>query len=258
MILDEILAETRKTVAAAQQRLPLDRLEALARQAEPPRDFWGALQRAPIACIAEIKRRSPSAGWIREGADAAEVARTYERHGAAALSVLTDEPFFGGSLEDLRRVRAAVGLPLLRKDFIVDRYQIVEARAHGADAILLIVAALTDAELVAFQAEAARWGLDVLVEAHTEAEVERAVATSARIIGINHRDLRTFQVDTTLAPRMRPRIPSGRLVVAESGIRTVEDVRRMRDAGVNAILVGESLMKGVDPGEALARLLEVT
>ncbi len=255
MILDDILAQTRKTVAAAKERLPFSHLEELARAAPPPRDFWRALQRKPIACIAEMKRRSPSAGWIREAADAAEIASTYERHGAAALSVLTDGPFFGGSLDDLRRARAATNLPILRKDFTVDRYQVAEARAHGADAILLIVAALSDAEIVALMAEAGRWGLDVLVEAHTAVEVRRALAASARIVGINHRDLRTFHVDTTLAPRMRPEIPPGRVVVAESGIRTADDVRRMREAGVDAILVGEGLMRAVDPGEALAALL---
>jgi indole-3-glycerol phosphate synthase len=255
MILDEILTETRKTVARARKELPLEELERRARDAEPPRDFWGALRRKPIACISEIKRRSPSAGWIREGADVAQIAAAYEANGAAALSVLTDTPFFGGSLADLRRAREATRLPILRKDFTVDRYQVVEARAFGADAILLIVAALSDEEITTLLGEAACWGLDVIVEAHTPAEVARAVGLSARIIGINHRDLKTFRVDTTLAARMRPEIPSGRLVVAESGIRTADDVRRMREAGMDAILVGESLMRALDPGEALGAML---
>ncbi len=255
MILDEILVQTRQTVAAARAAMPLDRLEGLARSAPAPRDFWSALQRKPIACIAEFKRRSPSAGWIREAADPADVARKYEAGGAAALSILTDGPFFGGSLADLRAARAATQLPVLRKDFIVDRYQIVEARAAGADAVLLIMSALSDAEVSALTAEAGRWGLDVLVEAHDAAEVRRAVALSARIIGINNRNLKTFDVDTTLCTRLRVDIPAGRVVVAESGLKVAADVKTVRTAGIDAILVGESLMRQPDPGEALHRLL---
>jgi indole-3-glycerol phosphate synthase len=258
MILDDILARTRQTVAAAKERLPWAALEQQAAAAPPPRDFWGSLRTrltpAGVSCISEIKRRSPSAGWIREGADPAVIAAAYEAAGAAALSVLTDEPFFGGTLEDLRRARAAVAIPVLRKDFIVDRYQVVEARAAGADAILLIVAALRDEEIVALSAEAARWGLDVLVEAHDAREVRRALDASARIVGINHRDLRTFEVDTTLAARLRPSISRDRLVVAESGIKTRADVLGLRAAGIDAILVGETLMRAPDPGAALAEL----
>lgn len=255
MILDEILLQTRQTVAAARAALPLDRLEGLARSAPSPRDFWAALQRKPIACIAEFKRRSPSAGWIREDANPADIARRYEAAGAAALSILTDGPFFGGALEDLRAARAATHLPVLRKDFIVDRYQIVEARAAGADAILLIMSALTDTQVSAFSAEAARWGLDVLVEAHDAVEVRRAVALSARIIGINNRNLKTFAVDTTLCTRLRGDIPPGRVIVAESGLKTAADVKTVRAAGIHAILVGEGLMRQPDPGEALRLLL---
>jgi indole-3-glycerol phosphate synthase len=258
MILDDILARTRTTVAEAKQRLPLAELEPKAAAAPPPRDFWGALRARPLACIAEFKRRSPSAGWIREGADPADIGPRYEAAGAAALSVLTDEPFFGGTLADLRRAREATKLPILRKDFMIDRYQVVEARAAGADAILLIVSALADEQIVALSAEAARWGLDVLVEAHDPSEVRRALAAGARLVGINHRDLRTFQVDTTLAVRMRPEIPKGRLVVAESGIKTAADVEHLRGAGINAILVGESLMRAPDPGNALRGLLSST
>jgi indole-3-glycerol phosphate synthase len=258
MILDDILQKTREGVAQAKQRVAFTALERLAAAAPPPRDFWGSLRTritpAGVACIAEFKRRSPSAGWIREDADPADIGRRYEAAGAAALSVLTDEPFFGGALEHLRRARAAVAIPVLRKDFIVDRYQVVEARAAGADAILLIVSALTDDELVRLSAEAARWGLDVLVEAHDAKEVVRALDTSGRIIGINHRDLRTFQVDTTLAVRMRPAIPTSRLVVAESGIKTRADVVALRAAGIDAILVGETFMRAPDPGAALADL----
>jgi indole-3-glycerol phosphate synthase len=255
MILDDILAETRRAVADAKERRPLHELESRAAAAPPPRGFASALRGEGIACIAEIKRRSPSAGWIRQGAIAAEVAREYQRGGAAALSVLTDTPFFGGALADLEAARAAVHLPLLRKDFIVDPYQVVEARAAGADAILLIVSALEDGPLRDLLGEAQRWQLDVLVETHDAEEIERAVALGAQVVGINHRDLRTFKMDMTLAERLRPRIPSDRVVVAESGIRTAEDVRRMRSAGVDAILVGENLMRSPDPGAALGALL---
>jgi indole-3-glycerol phosphate synthase len=256
MILDEILAETRRSLAQARLERPQAMLEERAAAAPPPRGFAAALRRPDaVACIAEVKRRSPSAGWIREGAEAGEIARGYQVGGAAALSVLTDGPFFGGSLDDLVQARAAVGLPVLRKDFTVDRYQVVEARASGADAVLLIVSALRDVEIAGLLEEAARWGLDALVEAHDAAEVDRAVALGARVIGVNHRDLRTFKMDMTLAERLRARVPSDRVVVAESGIRTAEDVRRMRSAGVDAILVGENLMRAPDPGAALQALL---
>jgi indole-3-glycerol phosphate synthase len=258
MILDDIIAQTRQTVANAKQRIPFARLEEQARRTPPPRDFWGALRARPIACIAEFKRRSPSAGWIRQDADPADIGPRYEAAGAAAMSVLTDTPFFGGALADLTRARAATELPLLRKDFMIDRYQVVEARAAGADAILLIVSALSDEEITTLSGEAARWGLDVLVEAHDAAEVHRAVAAGARLIGINHRDLRTFSVDTTLAVRMRPEIPRGRLVVAESGIKTPADVQHLRAAGINAILVGETFMRAPDPGSALRDLLSLS
>jgi len=255
MILDDILAETRRTVARAKEARPLARLEAEALAAPAARGFAPALRGEDIACIAEFKRRSPSAGWIREGAEPGPVVQAYQAAGAAALSVLTDGPFFGGSLADLHSARGAVALPALRKDFMVDPYQVPEARAAGADAILLIVAALEDAQLAALLDEAARWQLDVLVEAHDAAEVDRAVALGARIVGVNHRDLRTFQMDMTLTERLRDRIPADRLVVAESGIRTAADVQRMRNVGVDAILVGENLMRGGDPGAALRALL---
>jgi indole-3-glycerol phosphate synthase len=259
MILDDILARTRVTVAEARQALPLAELEERARAAPPPRDFWGALRSPPggrMGTIAEFKRRSPSAGWIRQNATPEDIVPRYQQAGAACLSVLTDQPFFGGQLEDLARARAAGSLPILRKDFMIDRYQVVEARAAGADAILLILMALSDDRAIDLAGEAARWGLDVVWEAHSPEEVRRAVAASARIVGVNHRDLRTFEVDTTLAVRMRPEVPASRLMVAESGIKTAADVRGLRDAGINAILVGESLMRAPDPGEALRRLLE--
>jgi indole-3-glycerol phosphate synthase len=183
------------------------------------------------------------------------VASAYQAAGAAAISVLTDGPFFGGSLDDLRRVRAAVEIPILRKDFIIDPYQVVEARGAGADAVLLIVSALRQDDLVGLLAEVRRLGMEALVETHDRAEVERALAADARVIGVNHRDLRTFEMDMTLSASMRPLIPAHRLLVAESGIRGADDGCRMRAVGVDAVLVGESLMCESDPGSALCKLL---
>jgi indole-3-glycerol phosphate synthase len=256
VILDDILARTRADLPARKARRPLAAVEAEAAARPPGRGLAAAL-RAPgrLACIAEFKRRSPSAGWIREGADAAAITARYAAAGAAALSVLTDEPFFGGGLSDLQAARAAVQVPILRKDFIVDAYQIAEARAAGADAVLLIVAALDDAELAALLAAAARAGVEALVEAHDAGEARRAVAAGARVVGINNRDLRTFTVDRELAIRLRGEIPPDRIVVAESGIRDGVDVARLRAAGVDAMLVGETLMRAADPGAALAGLL---
>jgi indole-3-glycerol phosphate synthase len=256
MILDDILAQTRQGLAAARSRVPLAQLEEQLATTPPVRDFYSALGGRPgLACIAEFKRRSPSKGWIKQDADPVVVAAAYQAAGAAAISVLTDGPFFGGSLDDLRRVRATVDVPLLRKDFIIDSYQVVEARAAGADALLLIVSALRQDDLVGLLAEVRRLGMEALVETHDRAEVERALAAEARVIGVNHRDLRTFQMDMTLATGMRPFIPSSRLLVAESGIRTADDVRRMQAAGIDAVLVGESLMCEPDPGSALRKLL---
>jgi indole-3-glycerol phosphate synthase len=256
MILDDILARTRADLAARRAERPLAALEAAAARMPPARSLARALRRpGQIACIAEFKRRSPSAGWIAEGADPAAVARAYAAGGAAGMSVLTDGPFFGGSLDDLRAARAACDTPILRKDFVVDRYQIVEARAAGADAVLLIVAALTDPQLAALLAATREVGLDALVEAHDETEVARAVAAGASIVGINNRDLRTFTVDRELAARMRPRVPADRVIVAESGIRDAADVARLRAAGVDAILVGETLMRAPDPAAALRALV---
>jgi len=256
MILDEILAQTRQAVCTARGQVPPAQLEKQLATASPVRDFCAALRGKPgLACIAEFKRRSPSKGWIKQDADPVAVASAYQAAGAAAISVLTDGPFFGGSLDDLRRVRATVDVPLLRKDFIIDSYQVAEARAAGADALLLIVAALRQDDLVGLLAEVRRLGMDALVETHDRAEVERALAADARVVGVNHRDLRTFQMDMTLASSMRPFIPSSRLLVAESGIRSADDVRRLQAAGIDAVLVGESLMCEPDPGSALRKLL---
>jgi indole-3-glycerol phosphate synthase len=257
MILDDILARTRADLEARMRTLPMAAIAAAAAvRGEERRSLATALRRqGAIACISEFKRRSPSAGWINEKADLETTVRAYAAGGASALSVLTDEPFFGGRLRDLEPARVASGLPVLRKDFIVDGYQVFEAAAAGADAILLIVAALDDATMAKLLGTARKLLLDVLVEAHDEDEVVRAVAAGAQIIGINNRDLRTFTVDRELAARLRPSVPADRIVVAESGIRDAADVARLRDAGVDAILVGETLMRASDPAAALRGLL---
>ncbi|HVZ74447.1 MAG TPA: indole-3-glycerol phosphate synthase TrpC [Polyangia bacterium] len=260
MILDDILARTRADVAARKITRPLSELEKGLPKGPTDRSLLKALRpetkpAAGITCIAEHKRRSPSAGWIREGSRVEEITRGYAAAGAAALSVLTDEPFFGGTLSDLTTARGVVPVPVMRKDFVVDAYQLAEARAAGADAVLLIVAALSDAELAALLAVATIYGLETVVEAHDAEETARAVHVGAPIIGINNRDLRTFTVDRELAIRLRAEIPRDRVVVAESGIRDAADVARLRDAGVDAMLVGESLMRAPDPGAALRALL---
>jgi indole-3-glycerol phosphate synthase len=259
MILDDILARTRADLVARKAAKPLSEIEKGLPEGPSVRSLAMALRPgaagASITCIAEFKRRSPSAGWIREGAKASELARVYAASGAAALSVLTDEPFFGGALEDLTAAHAATSLPVMRKDFIVDPYQLAEARAAGADAALLIVAALSDAEISALLAVGALYGLELLVEAHDADEVARAVKSGATVIGINNRDLKTFTVDRDLAARLRPEIPDDRIVVAESGIRDVADVLRLSAAGIDAMLVGETLMRAEDSGATLRALI---
>jgi indole-3-glycerol phosphate synthase len=259
--LDKILATTRTTVAAAEARVPVAELERLA-AAHQPRGWAAALrQRAAtgIAVIAEIKKASPSKGLIRAEFDATELARSYFAGGAAALSVLTDEPFFQGSLRNLELASAAVSLPCLRKDFTVDEYQIVEARAHCGDAVLLIAAALTDDELQRFARAAHSLSLDVLVEVHTAAEVDRVLdtlgETGADAIGVNNRNLQTFEVRLETSLELAARIPRSVVRVAESGISAAEDIARLRSVGFDAFLIGESLMRQPDPGEALAALL---
>jgi indole-3-glycerol phosphate synthase len=256
MILDEILDETKRKVGYCRLRLPFADLEKQAAASPAPRSLGQALRAAEgMACIAEFKRRSPSKGFIQRDADVSVVLPIYEAAGAAAASVLTDTPFFGGSLDDLRKARAVSQLPLLRKDFIIDPYQVAEARAAGADAVLLIVAALRDQDLRALLAEVHHFGMEALVETHDRYEVERAVAAGARIVGVNHRDLRTFAMNMDLAVTMRPLIPGDRLVVAESGIRNAADVAKLRAAGIDAILVGEALMAASDPAAALRELV---
>lgn len=248
-------------VAAAKARVPVAELERQA-TAHQPRGWAAALRRQAatgIAVIAEIKKASPSKGLIRADFDAAKLAQSYFAGGAAALSVLTDEPFFQGSLRNLELASAAVPLPCLRKDFTVDDYQIVEARAHCGDAILLIVAALTDAELRRFSQTAHNLLLDVLVEVHTAAELDRVLdtlgETGADAIGVNNRDLGTFDVRLETSLELSGRIPQGVVRVAESGISTTEDIARLRATGFDAFLIGESLMRQPNPGAALAALL---
>ena len=259
MILDDILARTRADLAARKAKKPLAEIEKGLPSGPSARSLAKALRPgaagAQVTCIAEFKRKSPSAGWIREGGKAPEIARLYAAAGASAISVLTDEPFFGGSLDDLMAAHAATCIPVMRKDFIVDAYQLAEARAAGADAALLIVAALSDVEISALLAVGQLYGLELLVEAHDAEEVARAVRLGAQVIGINNRDLKTFTVDRDLATRLRAAIPADRVVVAESGIRAAADVARLRDAGVDAMLVGEALMRGEDPGATLRALL---
>jgi len=257
-ILDRIVETKRGELAAAVRRVAPAEMAARAKAvAEPTRGFRAALVAHPApAVIAEIKRRSPSRGEIRPGLDPVSCARAYADGGAACLSILTDETWFGGRIESLAAVRAAVPLPLLRKDFTIDAYQIDEARAAGADAVLLIVSILSAAQLADFAGRAAELSLDALVEVHDEAELETALAAGARLVGVNNRDLRTFEVDLGTTERLAAALPagSGVLLVAESGIFTQEHVRRLTRAGAGAFLVGESLMRQPDVARALAEL----
>ena len=257
-ILERILAVKREEVAQAKAAKPLAVIEAEARAQPPARDFVGAI-RARVAAgqpavIAEIKKASPSKGVIRADFRPSEIAADYAAHGAACLSVLTDRQFFQGAPAYLQAARAACGLPVRRKDFLVDPYQIVEARAMGADAILLIAAALDLATMQAFEATADELGLGVLVEVHDGDELERALQLKTPLIGINNRNLRTFDVSLQTTLDLLPRLPPGRVVVAESGVLTGEDVAVLRDHQVHAFLVGEAFMRAPQPGEALARL----
>ena len=261
-VLATILASTRASLAAAKASVPVAELERRAVQ-HRPRGWAAALRRQAAtgpAVIAEIKKASPSRGLIRAEFDPAWLARRYRAGGAAALSVLTDEPYFQGSLRNLELASSAAPLPCLRKDFIVDEYQIVEARVHRADAVLLIAAALTDAELKRFAHSARSLSLDVLVEVHTSAELDRVLDTlgenGADAIGVNNRDLKTFDVSQETSLALAPSIPPSVLRVTESGITTPGDIARLRQAGFHAFLIGESLMRQADPGDALAALLK--
>ena len=249
-MLQDILRSTRERI----RRLDLPSLQGRARQQTPARSLAAALGSPGLAVIAEVKRRSPSRGSLADDLDPGEQAAAYARGGAAAISVLTEPEFFAGSLADLAAVRAAVTIPVLRKDFIVDAAQIWESRAAGADAVLLIVAALTDAELNAFLAVAADAGLEALVEVHDAAEAQRAVAAGARIVGVNNRDLATFTVDLATAETLAELISGVPVRVAESGIFGPADARRMAEAGYQAVLVGEALVRASDPAALVGAL----
>jgi indole-3-glycerol phosphate synthase len=256
-ILDEIVSSKRAEVAAARKVQPLEELEQRAFAAPEARDFRGALARpGPIHLIAEIKKASPSAKLIRADFDPVDIARTYEKHGASCLSVLTDAPYFQGHLTHLARVRAGAGIPVLRKDFLIDDYQVVEARASGADAILLIAEILDDQQLARLLEQTKRWKIAALVEFHDTANLDRVLGSGADLIGINNRDLHSFHTDLEHTLRLRDRIPSDVLLVSESGIRDRADVLRLEAAGVSAILVGELLMRAHDIGLAVDRLLD--
>jgi indole-3-glycerol phosphate synthase len=255
-ILDEIVARKHREVAVARERVPTMALEGRLAVASPVRDFFAAVS-APgaIRLIAEFKRQSPSAGELRPGEAIEEIVRGYAAAGAAALSVLTDAVGFGGSLVDLESARVAVSLPVLRKEFIVDRYQVLEARAHGADAVLLIAECLDDCHLRSLYREILDLGMTPLVELHDPAHLPRVLDLGATLIGINNRDLRTMKTDLDCVLRLRDRVPPECVLVAESGIRTRADVERLERAGISAMLVGESLLRSPDPGAAAAALL---
>ena len=257
-ILDKIVAVKREEVAASLRHKPLDVVRADAESRVLTRDFEGAM-RAKIAAgqaavIAEIKKASPSKGVLRAEFIPADIAQSYAEFGAACLSVLTDKQFFQGSVDFLKQARASCDLPVLRKDFMIDPYQIYEARAMGADAVLLIAACLDDAQMADMEAVARSLDMAVLVEVHDRAELDRALKLKTRLVGINNRNLKTFEVSLQTTLDMLPDVPADRLLITESGIQTPDDVRRMREAKVHAFLVGEAFMRADEPGEALAKL----
>lgn len=261
-ILQKIVTVKHEEVAAARKKASLEVVRADAESRVLTRDFEGAMRRkiaaGQPAVIAEVKKASPSKGVLRAEFIAADIAQSYAEHGAVCLSVLTDRQFFQGQPDYLKQARASCDLPVLRKDFLVDPYQVYEARAMGADCILLIAACLDDAQMTDFEAIAHDLGMAVLVEVHDGAELDRALRLKTPLVGVNNRNLRTFEVslDTTL--ELMPRLPADRLLVTESGILSAADVRKMREAGVHAFLVGEAFMRAPDPGEALAQLFGPT
>jgi indole-3-glycerol phosphate synthase len=254
-VLDDILDGVRADLAVRQQTTPLDRLKEATAKAASPRDVMAAFSGTQVAVIAEVKRASPSKGAMAAIADPAGLAVDYEAGGARVISVLTETRKFGGSLEDLAAVRAAVSVPILRKDFIVSSYQLWEARAHGADMVLLIVAALEQNALVSLVERAQSIGLVPLVEVHTTSELDRAIGAGAKVLGINARNLATLEVDRGIFAKLAPRVPDGIIKIAESGVRGPHDLLAYAAAGADAVLVGESLVTGKDPKTAVADLV---
>ncbi len=253
-VLERILEVKRGEIAAAKERSPLATMQARAQAAPPVRDFVAALRARKPAVIAEIKKASPSRGVLREDFDPAAIAKSYEKAGAACISVLTDRQFFQGDAAHLVAARAACALPILRKDFVIEPYQVLESRAFGADCILLIAACLTQDRMIELESAAASLAMAVLVEVHDATELEAALALRTPLIGVNNRNLKTFETRLETTLELLPRIPPSRLVVTESGILAAADVSRMRSAGVNTFLVGEAFMRSRDPGAALASL----
>jgi indole-3-glycerol phosphate synthase len=254
-VLDEILAGVREDVAARERQVPLDALREAAASAPAPQDAYAALRAPGVGVIAEVKRASPSKGVLAEIPDPADLAREYEAGGARCVSVLTENRWFGGSLDDLAAVRSAVNVPVLRKDFVVSSYQVHEARAHGADIVLLIVAALDQNTLMGLLERVESLGMSALVEVHTEEEADRAVAAGARIIGVNARDLATLEVDRSVFERIAPGLSSKIVKIAESGVRGPHDLIRYAAAGADAVLVGEGLVTQKSPRDAVAELV---
>ncbi len=254
-VLDEILAGVREDMARRQEQVPLDRIRELAAAAPPPLDAYAALRRPGVAVVAEVKRSSPSKGRLAEIADPSDLASDYAAGGARAISVLTEGRWFGGSLDDLAAVRAAVDVPVLRKDFVVSSYQVHEARAHGADLVLLIVAALEQKVLVGLLERIESLGMTALVEVHDEEEADRALEAGAQVIGVNARDLRTLEVDRSVFERIAPGLPSSVVKIAESGVRGPHDLIRYASSGADAVLVGEGLVTQKSPREAVAELV---
>jgi indole-3-glycerol phosphate synthase len=254
-VLDEILAGVREDVAARQQQRPFEQIRELAAATPPARDAFGLLRSPGVGVIAEVKRSSPSKGQLAEIPDPAKLAGEYAAGGARCISVLTESRWFGGSLEDFDAVRAAVDVPLLRKDFVISPYQVHEARAHGADLVLLIVAALEQNALVGLLDRVESLGMCALVEVHTEEEADRALAAGARVIGVNARNLRTLEVDRSVFERIAPGLPNNVVKIAESGVRGPHDLIRYASAGADAVLVGEGLVTHKSPRDAVAELV---
>jgi indole-3-glycerol phosphate synthase len=254
-MLDDIVMTKHEEVRQAQSQMPLEDLRAHVAHYLPERSFRKAIHQPGKLClIAELKRKSPSKGTLRERFDPVHLAQELQRAGASALSVLTDEAYFGGHLDYLRDAKQFTEIPVLRKDFIVDPYQVYEAAFYQADAVLLIVRLLEEERLVQCLQAADTVGLETLVEVHSEAELKIALRTGAHLLGINHRDLRTFQIDPDLSQRLVPQVPAGKVIVAESGLHTPEDVKRMQQLGVHALLIGEALMTAPDPGAKIREL----